>query len=265
MGWGTGRDLSRSALVLKFVPKGRSTKASIVAPNTSKKKTPSPPGFVTNVAKNLKLGDVVRIGYSTLYKRTWMTSLAKLNRPAKPGPNGQVSLDQFIFVSARKIRTSAGLRVSVVARKGSNRWSFLTPLEPVITASSGSQSDGTHESGPRALSDKIAKFTSGDIVALKYDTVNFRFILTDINPYIISAVGTLTRTDKRTIRGAQYKVAFVRLGKINKTLLVPQVNRLGGTTVSKLTSKLEALGDQKAEFAYYKMGGLMLVDGITPQ
>jgi len=255
-------------MCIKFIPTGRSTKATLVAPNAkANSPVPAPASFVTSAARGLKLGDSVKIGYTTLGKSTWMTSLARLKTAPVSESTGQSVSEQFVFVGAKKVRSSSGLRVTVVARRGSNMWTFQAPFEPAAEAASGSgsQSDvgAAVASSSRTLSQKIAEFTAGDVVALKYSTDNFKFVLNDISPYKMIAEGTLARTDERILRGKKYKRAFVKTAKINKVFIVPNMNTADGTDVGSLAASLESMTGQKASFTYYKQRGMMWLDSIN--
>jgi hypothetical protein len=194
-----------------------------------------------------------------------MTGLTRIPAPSKSTISGQSAADRFTFVGARKTRTSAGIRITVLARKGSNLVSFQTPLEPIDSSkNSGSRSDGTYNAS-ESLSDKIAQFSAGDIVALKYNNRGFQFVLSDINPYLMTATGTLTHTTEKIIRRTAHTTAYLRTGKIKIMLVVPQTNRTGGADAATLTSTLKSLGKQEATFTYYKHKGLMWIAQITPR
>ena len=265
-GWGPGRFGSESTVCIKFVPKGRSASASIHAPNSNpKSKTPTPASFVTNVAKTLKVGDGVKINYSSLSGKTWMRSLTRIPAPSKSSVPGQDASDKFTFVGARKVRTSKGVRVTVVARKGSKVWSFAAPIE-ASASSSGSQSDpGAAASSSSSLLDSISQFSSGDIVAIKYNTVNFKFVLSEISPYMMTAEGKVVKASQRIIKRVKHDTAYIRTGKLSMTLIVPKTSRVGGTDAAELAASLQSLGKQEAVFTYYKKKGAMWIDKITPQ
>ncbi|MDP7289877.1 MAG: hypothetical protein QGH94_17990 [Phycisphaerae bacterium] len=255
-------------MCIKFIPKGRSASASIHAPNTNpKSKTPTPASFVTSAAKTLKLGDGVKINYSSLSGKTWMRSLTRIPAPSKSSIPGQDASDKFTFIGARKVRTSKGVRVTIVARKGSKVWSFATQTQASASYSgSGSQSDpGAVVSSSSSLSDKISQFSSGDIVAIKYDTVGFKFVINDISPYMMTAEGKLVKAGQRIIKRVKHDTAYIRTGKLSMTLIVPRTSRVGGTDAAELASTLKSLGAQQALFTYYKKKGAMWIDKITPQ
>jgi len=251
---------------MKFVPKGRSASASIHAPNTNpKSKIPTPASFVTNAAKTLKLGDGVKINYSSLSGKTWMRSLTRIPAPSKSSIPGQDSGDKFTFVGARKVRTSTGVKVTVVARKGSKVWSFAAPVQ-TATSVSGSQSDpGAVVSSSSSLLDSISQFSSGDIVAIKYNTVGFKFVLNSISPYMMTAEGKVVKASQRIIKRVKHDTAYIRTGKLSMTLIVPRTSRVGGTDSAELASTLQSLGKQEAVFTYYRKKGALWIDKITPQ
>jgi hypothetical protein len=148
-------------------------------------------------------------------------------------------------------------------------WTFSAPLEVVETASgsSHSQSDSASSSisSPRkTLSQLASGFTAGDVVALKYDTVNFRYVLKDIKPYMMSVDGRLTRIGQRTIKGVKYDAAYIRTAKVNLALIVPRVTRKGAKTdVGTLASTLKTLDQSQATFTYYKQRGVMWMGEAT--
>jgi len=268
MGWGPGRFGKESTVCIKFIPKGRSTKASIHAPNTnSKSRTPTPASFVTRAAKTLKLGDKVKIDFSSLSGKTWMRSLTRIDG-ASTSANGQSAADRFTFVGARKVRTSAGLKITVVARKGSNMWSFQVPIQPLKSPSSSlSRSDPNYRETPTSdsLAEKISRCSSGDVISLQYDTVKFGFLLTDINPYMMTASGKLTRMSERIMRGARHDTAYVHTGKMNLRMIVPKTNRPGGPDVAALSSTLKSLVDSDVTVKYYKRKGILWIDEAVSQ
>ena len=266
VGWGAGSDGKSRTVCVQIIPKGRSSKVSLNVPNSSSKSTKATPvGFVTRVAGSLKLGDTVKIGYSSVAKRIWMTSLSRSGRPSKsksksPGAD-QTASEAFVFVGSRKVRTSAGMRVAVLARKGSNMWTFSVPSEPADTkpkSQSYSRSMETSNSAPKkppSLAEQTAAFSPGDIVALGYKTVNYKFVLKSIAPYRMSATGRLTRVGKRSVRGVTYDAVFVRTSKQSLSLVVPLT----------LASTLETLKTgQPVNVTYRKQGGVMWLDEITP-
>jgi hypothetical protein len=269
MGWGAGRYGTQPAVAIKFVPKGRTSKASIVAPNTKASKGKiTPASFAKKAAGYLKLGDGVKIGYTTLSGRTWMTSINRLPSSSTSSIAGQALADQFTFVGARTIRTSAGVSVRVMARKGSSMWTFQSPLETVeSSSSSGSRSDGTAEYKPssRTISQKVKEFKAGDIVAMKYDTVSFKFVLTDISPYKMTATGSMSKLGERTIRSSKHSAAFVKTAKTNLVLHIPRVNRPDGKDVLELAATLKSLTGQQATFMYYKVQGTLWLGDVTPK
>jgi hypothetical protein len=253
-----------------MVPKGRSSKVSLNVPNSSSKsRKATPAAFASRAANSLKLGDTVKIGYSSLGKKIWMTSLARAGGPAK-SKSGSAGVDQtaaeaFIFVAARKVRTSAGMRVAVLARKGSNMWTFSLPLEPTDTEAKPepySRSTETSESAPKkpdSLSEQLAAFAPGDIVALGYKTVKYKFVLQSIAPYKMSATGRLVRVGKRRVRGLMHDAAFVKTTTNQSLALVVPVS--GAVT---LNSTLKAIKpNQPVEITYRKQKGVMWLEEIT--
>ena len=262
-GWGPGRFGSESTVCIKIVPKGRSSKVSIHAPNTnSKSRVATPASFVTSAARTLKIGDGVKINYSSLSGKTWMRSLTRIPAPSKSDIPGQSTSDKFTFVGARKTRTSAGTKLTVIARKGSQIWTFGTPLQPrVVPGSSGSESDADAVvSSTSSLLDKVSKFSSGDIVALKYDSVGFKFVLNDISPYKMVATGRVVKAKERIIKRVKHDTAYIRTKKLGITLIVPKTS----PDSEQLASTLKSLGKQEASFTYYRQKGMLWIDKISP-
>jgi hypothetical protein len=252
-----------------MVPKGRSSKVSLNVPNSSSKSSKATPvAFAAKAADSLKLGDTVKIGYSSLGKKIWMTSLSRAAGQLK-SKRGSPSIDQtaaeaFVFIAARKVRTSAGMRIAVLARKGSNMWTFSVPPEPTKTKPEPySRSMETSDSAPKkppSLSEQAATFAPGDVVALGYKTVNYKFVLESIAPYKMSATGRLLKVGKRSVRGVMHDAAFVRTtSKQSLSLIVP---KSGGAAA--LTSTLEELkAGQNVDITYRKQKGIMWLEEIA--
>jgi len=290
MGWGKGRYGKKACIAIKFIPKGRATKASINAPCiTPNFKTYYLDPPVLSRAKRLKLGEGVEIDYVSYNGWVWLIDLHGVGEPRRPSESksgsrsvgtSQIPIDRFVFVGAKKVRTSGGVNVTVVARRGSNMWKFEVPFEPGETGElsrsklplgkkNGDKTpDPPKSDKPETLSQKVATFVAGDIVALKYETdtdsPNFQFILTGISPYRMSAIGTLTGTSKRVIRGKKHDQAYLRTGKTKLALTVPLVSRHDvETDAVKLASALKSLGAAEAVFTYYKSRGVMWLESVT--
>jgi len=269
VGWGAGSYGNQRTVSIQIVPKGRSTRISLNVPNSSpNSKTPTPIASVARMAGSLKLGDRVTINYSSLAGRTWMTSVARAAGPlkSKGGSSGgdQTASEAFVFVASRKIRTSSGLRVAVLARKGSIMWTFHLPPEPSDTNakpqpySRSTKTADSESNKPASLSEQSAAFSPGDVVALGYKTVNYKFVLESIEAYRMSATGRLVRTGKRSIRGVKYDTVYVRTPKQSLSLVVPL------TEATTLVSTLKTLKTgQNVDIAYRKQGGVMWLDEIT--
>jgi len=253
-----------------MVPKGRSSKVSLNVPNSSSKSSKaSPAAFASKAADSLKLGDTVKVGYTSLGKKIWMTSLSRAGGPSK-SKRGSSSIDQtvpeaFVFIAARKVRTSAGMRIAVLARKGSNMWTFSVPPEPADTKTKPepySRSMETSDSAPKkppSLSEQLAAFAPGDVVALGYKTVNYRFVLESIAPYKMSATGRLLKVGKRSVRGVMHDAAFVRTTtKQSLALVVPAT---GATTLASTLETLKA--GQNVDITYRKQKGVTWLEEIA--
>jgi len=277
VGWGTGSDGKSRTVCIQMIPQGRSSKVSLNVPNTSSKSAkPTPAGFVAKVAGSLKLGDPIRIGYSSLDRRIWMTSLSRSGRASKSksksAGGGQNASDAFVFVACRKVRTSAGMGATVLARKGSNMWTFRLPPEPTDTKAtpepysrSTETSDSTPER-PLTLSEQAAAFSPGDIVALGYKTVNYKFVLNSIRPYQMSDTGRLMRVGKRSVRGVMHDAAFVKTTTNQSlALLVGTTTGTGSKTYTvALAATLKTLKiGQPVDISYRKQKGVLWLDEIT--
>ena len=270
MGWGSGSYGQQQTVAIQIVPKGKYSKVSLNVPNSSPtSKTATPISSVASLANRLKLGDTVKINYSTLGKQTWMTSVARAGGPSKPGSKSagadQTASEAFVFVASRKMRTSAGMRVAVLARKGSNMWTFSVPDEPGDTKakpqpySRSTDTSGSASKEPASLAGQTATFSAGDVVALGYKTVNYKFVLESIAPYKMSATGRLTRVGKRSVRGVMHDAAFVRTTANQSLALVVPV-----TGAATLASTLKTLKTgRNVDITYRKQKGVMWLDEIT--
>lgn len=275
VGWGTGSDGKSRTVAIQIVPTGKSSKVSLNVPNSTKGKT-SPVSYVAKVADKLKIGDTVKIGYSSLGGQTWMTSLSPggSSSKSKSRSGGDTAASEaFTFVSSRKVKTSGGMRVSLVARKGSITWTFQLPAETPAAADAKTSSyngdEGTADTEsdkPATLSAQVAEFKSGDLVALGYKTVNYKFVLESIAPYRMSATGRLLKKGKRGIRGVIYNAVFIRTAKQSLALIVPTTTAAGSkTNAAELASALETIKEgQQVELTYRKQSGVLWLDGITP-
>lgn len=291
MGWDVGRHGKEPTVSIKFIPTGRSTKAKINTPSI----TPNFRGIVHDsialrVAKRLKLGGKVEIEYASYFGRVWMLELARPGYSPEPeaaetreegkesstADTPQVPVDRFVYVGAKKVRTSGGIRMHVVARKGSNMWKFHAPFESgqairnsrPAGKNDGIDADNAESDKPKTLSKQASEFKAGDVVAIKYDTntdaINFTFILAGIRPYMMSGAGTVTRTGSRIMRAKKYDVGYIKDGKINRVLVVPRKARDGQRTdVKELTAKLKSLKGAEAVFTYCKLGGVLWLDSIS--
>ena len=277
VGWGAGSDGRSQTVCVQMVPKGRSSKVSLNVPNSSPKSVKATPAaFVTKAANSIKLGDTVKIGYSSLGKKIWMTSLSRSAGPSKsergsPGVD-QTAAEAFVFVATRKVRTSAGMSTAVLARKGSNMWKFSLPPEPAETKTKPepySRSMETSDSAPKkppSLSEQVAAFSPGDIVALGYKTVDFKFVLESIAPHRMSATGRLLQVGKRSIRGVMHDAVFVRTtSKQSLSLIVPTTTSTGSkTNAEALASTLKTLkAGQNVDITYRRQKGVTWLEKIT--
>jgi len=268
VGWGSGSDGRSQTVCVQMIPKGRSSKVSLNVPNSSSKSTKATPAaFVARAANSIKLGDTVKIGYSSLGRKIWMTSLSRSGGPSK-SKRGSLGVDQtvpeaFVFIATRKVRTAAGMRVAVLARKGPNMWTFSVPSAPTKTKpepySRSMETSDSASKEPASLSEQVAAFSPGDIVALGYKTLNYKFVLESIAPYQMSATGRLLKVGKRSIRGVIHDAAFVRTtSKQSLSLIVPL------TGAMTLTSTLKTLkAGQPVDISYRKQKGVTWLDKIT--
>ena len=275
VGWGAGSNGKSQTVSIQIVPKGKSSKISLNVPNSSPKSTKaSPVDYVARIAGDLKIGDTVKIGYSSLGGRTWMTSVTRSGGPSKSRSGSSrkdlTAPEAFVFVGSRKVQTTAGVRMTVLARKNSNMWTFSTPTE-AVDAKSKSHSRSTETSDPESrnplsLAEQIAAYSPGDIVAMEYKTVNYRFVLESIAPFQMSATGSLTRVGKRSVRGVIHDAAFVRTStKQSLALLVPATASTGSKTdAAALAATLKTLKTgQPVDISYRKQGGVLWLDKIT--
>jgi hypothetical protein len=317
MGWGKGRFNTETVVAIKFVPAGRSTKALMNAPSITptKRYRISRDSIDLRVARRLKIGTPVVLHYLSRNGWVWINQMRRAGEPLGPSSSEvtksenecpdtmQTPIDKFVFIGAKKVKTSGGLQMSIVARRGSNMWSFEAPFEstvggvPVLNAEidakdnkrsnkrskkkkSRPDPDETDTDAPdqgepnpetlKPLSVQLSKFKAGDIVAVKYktntDDLNFKFILTGICPYRLSATGAVTRIGTRVIRGKKHDVAYVRSGKLKHVLVVPLKSRPGAKTdATTLAATLKSLGESEATFTYCKLGGIMWIDNIEPK
>jgi len=270
VGWGAGSDGRSRTVCVQMIPKGWSSKVSLNVPNSSSRTAKATPaGFVTKVAVSLKLGDAIQIGYSSLGKKIWMTSLSRAGGPSK-SKRSSLSVDQtvpeaFVFVATRKVRTPTGMRVAVLGRKGSNMWTFSVPFKPVDTKAKPqpySRSMETSDSAPKkpaTLAEQIAAFSPGDVVALGYKTVNYKFVLKSIAPYRMSATGRLVRVGERSVRGIMHDAVFVRTTSSQSLALVVPL-----TDAPTLGSTLKTLRDgQPVAFKYRRQKGTLWLEAIS--
>ena len=162
--------------------------------------------------------------------------------------------------------------VIVLARKGSNMWTFSLPPEPVDTKpksqsySRSSETADSQSNKPAPLSEQVTAFAPGDIVALGYKTVNFKFILESIGPYRMSDTGRLVRVGKRSVRGVMHDAVFVKTTKQSLSLIVPTTTSAGSKTDAKaLASTITTFKVcQNVDITYRKQGGVLWLDEITP-
>jgi len=253
-----------------MIPKGRSSKVSLNVPNRSSRTAKATPAaFAARAANSIKLGDTIRVGYSSLGKKIWMTSLSRAGGPSK-SKRSSLSVDQtvpeaFVFVATRKVRTPTGMRVAVLGRKGSNMWTFSVPFKPVDTKAKPqpySRSMETSDSAPKkpaTLAEQIAAFSPGDVVALGYKTVNYKFVLKSIAPYRMSATGRLVRVGERSVRGIMHDAVFVRTtSNQSLSLVVPLTD---APTLAPTLKTLKA--SQPVNIMYRKQRGVMWLEKIT--
>ena len=266
-GWGSGMYSGKRALAVQFVPKGRSTKAVMTVPNSSAKSSkPTPVSYVSKLAKSMKIGDGIKIGYSSLSGRSWMTSMSRIARPKSAND----SINVFMFVGSKKVRTSSGAGTVVLARKKSRIWTFLLPPESAPTAEPVSRSmaggDATPQN-PGTLSEQVAGFVSGDPIVLDYNTVNYKFVLKSINWHRTTQSATLMRVNTRTIKGVIYSVAYIKTAKKQSlSLLVPTTTSAGsGTTAAAMTETLKSLKKgQQINVSHIQKSKVLWLDGISP-
>ena len=277
MGWGTGSYGTQQTVAIQIVPKGKYRKISLNVPNTSStSKTATPVASVARMANTLKLGDPVKINYSTLGRQTWMTSVTRSggSSNSKRGSTGadQTASDAFVFVASRKVRTSAGMGVTVLARKGSNMWTFSLSPEPADTKtkpepySRSTETSDSESKQPGSLSEQVAAFSPGDIVALGYKTVNYRFVLESIRPYQMSDTGRLVRVGKRSVRGVIHDAAFVKTTSNQSLVLIVGTTTGTGskTNAAALAETLKTLKiGQPVDISYRKQKGVLWLDEIT--
>jgi hypothetical protein len=266
-GWGSGRYSGKPALSVQFVPKGRSTKAAMTVPNSSSKSSkPTPVSYVSKLSKSLKIGDGVKIGYSALSGRSWMTSMSRIARPKSASD----SINVFTFVGSKKVRTSSGAGTVVLARKKSRIWTFLLPPESARTAEPVSQSiaggDATPQN-PGTLSEQVARFVSGDPIVLDYNTVNYKFVLKSIDWHRTTESATLMRVGERTVKGVIYNVAYIKTAKKQSlSLMVPTTTSAGsGTTAAAMTETLKSLKEgQQITVKHIQKKRVLWLDGLSP-
>ena len=243
-------------LSIEIVPKGKSSKISLSVPNTSpNSKTAAPVASVARMADSLKLGDTVKVNYSSVDGQTRITSVSRSagSSKSKRGSSGgyQTASEAFVFVASREVQTSAGMGVAVLARKGLNMWAFSVPSEP---------------KKPVSLADQVAAFSPGDIVAMGYKTVNYQFVLESIGPYRMSDTGLLVRVGKQSVHSIKYDAVFVKTSSNQSlTLLVSATTSTNGKTdATVLAATLKTLRtDQPVDISYHKQGGVLWLDGIT--
>ncbi|MCP4375289.1 MAG: hypothetical protein GY794_03810 [bacterium] len=269
MGWGVGRNGTKQCVSIKFIPKGRSTKATMNAPCI----TPNAQGVVSHspsyrVAKSLKIGEKIEIEYSSVARRVWLSSLRRAGASPEQkdstdsAKSPQTPIDKFVFVGAKKVRTSAGLKMKIVVRRGSNMWSFPAPFEPANPTDADSDEDSDAKSDkPKKLSQQVSIFKGGDIVALKYDTdtsnVQFKFLVTGISPYKMYITGKVTRLGTRIMRGKKHEMVYMKAGKTKHVLVIPLVDEDGSKENAKqLSETLKSLGESEVRFTYRKVGGI---------
>ena len=260
-----------------MIPQGRSSTVSLNVPNSSSKSAKATPaGFVAKVADSLKLGDPIRIGYSSLDRRIWMTSLSRSGgaskSKSKSAGGDQNASQAFVFVASRKVRTSAGMGVTVLARKGSNMWTFSLPPEAADTKakpephSRSTETSDSESKQPGSLSEQVAAFSPGDIVALGYKTVNYKFVLESIRPYQMSDTGRLVRVGKRSVRGVIHDAAFVKTTSNQSLVLIVGTTTGTGskTNAAALAETLKTLKiGQLVDISYRKQKGVLWLDEIT--
>ena len=180
MGWGVGRYRMQPTVAIKFTPKGRSTKAMMNTPSiTPNCKTALLDPYDLRVARRLKLGDTIEMDYASYNGWVWMLELhrvgyprvprsksksrsgSKSKRKARPKSTSantpQVPSDKFVFVGAKKVKSSDGLRMDVLVRRGPNMWSFPAPYEPppTILDSEKTNGDDPKSDKPKTLSQQV--------------------------------------------------------------------------------------------------------------
>jgi len=282
MGWGKGLLRKDRVVAIKFVPKGRATKALMNMPYiTPPMSSAAWDSIMHSVAKRLKIGQKIELEYASYNGWVWVLDLKQLDSGGSGSTDSastaQHPVDKFTFIGAKKVKTSGGIKMHIVARRGSNMWRFHAPFEPADEAERGApkvrktvrpEKIEVERTGPKTLSQTVSQFKSGDVVAIKYDTntdaIDYKFVLTSITPYMETSVGTLTRVGKRTMRGKKYDMAYIRAGKVNKVLTVPLKAREGSNTdPSELLSTLKSLGGAEGVFTYYKKKGVTWLDNVT--
>jgi len=241
-------------------------------PNTTKGKF-SPTASVGRAASNLKLGDTIRVGYSSLAGRTKVTGVSQSGSRTRSKSGEAGGSGSFVFVSSRKTKTSRGSYLTVMARKGSMMWTFKAALpaeDPARAYSHSTEKTGIKASASNSdtgLAAQAAAFKPGDIVALDYSTVNFQFVLKGITPFKMSAQGRLVRVGKRTVRGKAHDFALISTPKRSLSLLVPAVEDDDGKIASDpgILAGLTAIKLRQAvQVTYRRQGGVLWLDEITP-
>jgi hypothetical protein len=271
--WTVGRHGKTPCVSIKFIPTGRATSTTMSAPYI----TPDAQGDVYDtitfrVAKRLKVGDKIEIGYRSFAKRVWLVTLAKLGSSSEPkddvktADTPQTPTDRFVFIGVKKVRTSTGLKISILLRRGSHMLLFPAPFEPA--ESDDGDEPGTGSGEPKTISQQAAAFKSGDIVAVKYDTntdaIQFKFVVAAIRPYKMYATGNITRVGKRIMRGKKYEVVYAKAGKTKLVLFVPLVDEDGGKeNATRLSETLKSIGKNKARLTYCRVGGVMWLKKVS--
>jgi hypothetical protein len=289
VGWGSRGSGKRRTLTIQIVPKGKPSKVSITVPNTSSKSADiSPVKCVANLADSLKIGDSVKVGYSSLGGRTWVTSLSKIkssstgtssrnssersksrnssrSKGSSTGTANQDASNAFIFIRFKKRRTSSGIHAAITARRGSLVWTFYLPPETTSSKSKSTSesSDDSQPDKPATLSEQASVFKAGDKVVLGYKTLKYHFVLENIIAYQMFAYGSLVKVSTRNIRGTEHDMAIVKTAEGSLSLVVPlTTNNGGGKDMSTLLKAINV--GQPVEIKYRRQGGILWLDRIVP-
>jgi len=234
--WRIGNDRGRPVLGLTVAAGANRTKYILVVPNKSDKDSGlNPPGDIVDLAKDLKVGNKVRVTYIE------DNGLIKVKKLVQEGSDIG---EPYVFESYGTARIGGENRMIVRANRDGCSTEFSIPNQ--------AGPDGKPVPEPN-LAGKVKEYRRSDIVDLKYDCEDYRFILRDVTPFPMSEGGAVVAVQNKTVGGETCRVLVVSVPtKGTRTLYVPA----GKDASPALTATAAGIRpSQAAEFKYFRKGG----------